>query len=123
MKLKDKIKAYRQENKLTQQQLADMLNVSRSNIAEIEAGRIKGTLKFVTKLSEVSCRPITYWTDEDIDEIEQKYHSYEALDIVIDAMIDKGMIDADGNVSEKGKDLLMGILEKEIKMKCKKRKE
>lgn len=121
MNLKDKIKAYRIENKLTQKQLADMVGVSRTNIAEIEGGRINGTLKFLNKLSKATNKPLSYWaTGKDI---EKNYTSYEALDTLVEAMIDTGAISEDGNILlDRDKKLILSVLEKEIKLKLQRKK-
>lgn len=123
MELGEKIKSYRIENKITQKELADMVGVSRTNIAEIEGGRVKGTLKFINKLSEATNKSLGYWTgDVNSDNIAHK--QYEALDILIDAMITTGSIASDGKIiDDKSKELLIAILEKEIKLKLEKIKE
>lgn len=118
MLLGEKIKSFRIENKLTQKQLADMVGVSRTNIAEIEGGRLKGTLKFVNKLATATNKPLSYWANE--DEIEQTYSAYDALDVLIDAMLDSGMIGKDGKIHEKEGKLILAVLEKEIAFKIKK---
>lgn len=118
MDLKDKVKKFRKESKLTQKQLAEKLNVSRTNIAEIENGRIKGTVKFITKMAEISNMPISYWSS---DEIENNYKTYEALDVLIEAMIDSEMIKSDGKINEDSQKLIIAVLEKEVKLKIKNR--
>lgn len=114
MEFKEKVKNYRSENNLTQKMLADKLGVSRTLIAETESGRIKGTMKFISKLAGVSGKPLTYWTDV---EAEKTYKTYEALDVLIDAMIDSGMIKEDGKIDEKGSKLIISVLEKEVALK------
>ncbi|KGN01184.1 transcriptional regulator [Clostridium haemolyticum NCTC 8350] len=89
-------------------------------MAEIENGRIKGTVKFITKMSEISNTPIAYWSGE---EIENNYKTYEALDVLIEAMLDTEMIKNDGKINEAAQKLIIAVLEKEVKYKIKKRKE
>ncbi|WP_039241163.1 helix-turn-helix transcriptional regulator [Clostridium botulinum] len=120
MELKDKVKKYRKENGLTQKQLSELLGVSRTNVAEIENGRIKGTVKFITKMAEISKTPIAYWSGE---EIENNYKTYEALDVLIEAMLDSEMIKNDGKINESAQKLIIAVLEKEVKYKIQKRKE
>lgn len=118
MNLGDKIKAYRVENKLTQKQLAEKIEVSRSNIAEIESGRIKGTVKFISKLSEVTNTPLSTWTnDVNIDTL--KYTQYEALDVLLNSLIDTGIVGKDGKLNDMAKKLVINVLEKEILLKIK----
>lgn len=118
MNLGDKIKAYRIENKLTQKQLAEKLEVSRSNIAEIESGRIKGTVKFISKLSEVTNTPLSTWTD-DVNTDTLKYIQYEALDVLLNSLIDTGIVGEDGKLNDMAKKLVINVLEKEILLKIK----
>lgn len=118
MNLGDKIKSYRIENKLTQKQLAEKLGVSRSNIAEIESGRVKGTVKFISKLSEVTNTPLSNWTDE-VNTNTLKYTQYEALDVLLDSLIDTGIVGSDGKLNDMAKKLVINVLEKEILLKIK----
>ncbi len=121
MKLADKIKSFRIENSLTQKQLADMVGVSRTNIAEIEGGRINGTLKFLTKLSEATGKSLSYWTDD--VETDKGYSIYDALDILIDSLIDTNIIKEDGKINETAQKLIINVLEKEIALKIKRKKD
>lgn len=120
MNLSEKIKSYRIENNLTQKELGDMLKVSRTLIADIERGRIKGTLKFATTLAEITNKPLNYWLDT--NEVEKNYNHYEALDILIDSLIDTGMINEDGKMDEAAQKLIINVLEKEIALKIKNKK-
>ncbi|MBZ9608676.1 helix-turn-helix transcriptional regulator [Clostridium estertheticum] len=116
MELKEKIKNYRIENKLTQQKLADRLNVSRTLIAETESGKIKGTVKFLSKLADLSGKTISYWMDV---EVEKNYKIYESLDVLITAMMDSGMIKEDNKIPEDASKLINAVLEKEVALKRK----
>jgi len=116
LEFKEKIKNYRIENNLTQKVLAAKLGVSRTLIAETESGKIKGTMKFISKLSTLSGEPLTYWTDT---ETVKTYKTYEALDVLIDAMIDSGMIEQNGKIDERGRKLIISVIEKEVALKLK----
>jgi transcriptional regulator with XRE-family HTH domain len=120
MNFKEKFKQYRIENKLTQKEFANRLDISRTGVADIESGRIKGTVKLMNKLAEVTGKPISYWMDT---ESEANYKTYESLDILIDAMIDSGMIGEDGKVGDRESKLILAVLEKEILLKIKRKKE
>lgn len=124
MHLGEKLKKYRIENNITQQKLSELLNVSRSNIAEIERGKIKGTVKFISKLSTVTDIPMNYWTgSEDNGSHSTASSTYASLDILLEAMIDTGAITEEGTiVSDRDKSLILSVLEKEIKVKLKNRK-
>lgn len=121
MNLGEKIKEYRIENKLTQKILSERIGIGRTTLAEIEGGRIKGTLQFITKLSEVTGKSLSFWTDG--EEIEKNYSTYEALNVLIESMIDTGMIKDDGKLNETAQKLILNVLEKEISLKIKKMKD
>jgi len=96
------------------------LNMNRTAITEIERGKVKGTTKFISALAEISNLPITYWLDSEVD---RNYKSYEALDVLIDALIKSGMIKEDALINQQCSELINAILEKEIAFKIKKSKE
>ena len=116
MEFKDKFKNYRIENKLTQKELADKLGTSRTAITDTESGRVKGTIKFISKLANISGKSLSYWVG---NETEKNYKTYEALDVLIDAMMDSGMIGEDNKIKEYEAKLIISILEKEIALKRK----
>lgn len=112
MNLAEKVKHIRTvELKLTQKELAKLCGVSRSYISELEHGRIVGNLSLIDKLSKISNKPITYFTDSE-EEIE--IHSYEVLDNIINSFIENGLIDKDGNMDKDTEEFLFKTLKKEI---------
>lgn len=112
--LKNKLKEVRKELGLTQEQLAKRLGVSRSYIGDIETGRLEGTnVKLLSKLADISGYSIEYFLGKE-DQVKQ----YDILDSAIDMLIDKGLIDKEGNViDDTAKNILFEILKKEIKLK------
>ncbi|MDU5111667.1 MAG: helix-turn-helix domain-containing protein [Clostridium sp.] len=114
--LKDKVKEIRTEMRLTQEELAKKLGISRSYLADIERGRLKGTnVKIISKLSDITGKPMEYFLGKDV-EVKQ----YDILDSAIDMLIDNNLIDENGNViDETSKDILWNILKKEIQLKIK----
>ena len=116
--LGEKIKQYRKENNITQKQLAELLGLGRSTVAEMESGKIKGKISNIKKLADITKKPLTYWTDgEDIDVVP-----YDVLDAYIEMLINSNIILNDGKVPEAFKDSLLAIIEKEIQLKlCRKK--
>ena len=117
--LGSKVKKYREENDITQEKLGRIMGMGRTNIAQIERGKIKGTMKFVTKMAEISHTNVSYWLD---DEIEKHYNTYESLDIIADALIDNGNVKEDGKITDDDLQLLRTVLEKEFKLKIKRKR-
>jgi transcriptional regulator with XRE-family HTH domain len=72
MDFKEKLVHFRKENNLTQQQLANNLNIARSTLAEIERGKIKGTINFIQKLCFATATNIEYWIDGNPNSILSK---------------------------------------------------
>ncbi|GAA0774394.1 helix-turn-helix domain-containing protein [Clostridium subterminale] len=116
--LKDKVKEIRKEMGLTQEEFAKKLNISRSYLGDIERGRLKGTnVKIISKLSDVTGKPMEYFLGKDV-EVKQ----YDILDSALDLLIDKGLIDNNGDITdETSKEIILNILKKEIQLKMKNR--
>lgn len=51
--MKNRLKQLRSENKLTQEQLAEKVNVSRQSIIAIESGRYNPSLELAYKIAQV----------------------------------------------------------------------
>lgn len=120
MNLGEKLKVYRIENKLTQLDLANLVGFSRTLISDIERGRIKGTIDFINKLSDVTNKPFAYWTN-DVNSDTIKYVQYEGLNVLIESLMDTGIIGEDGKLNEMAQKLVINVLEKEIALKYKMR--
>lgn len=111
MNFNTKLKEVRDNLGLTQEQFAIKVGFSRTTITELESGNKKPTLKTIQKLSQKTNTKISYWLDED-DDTEIKV--FDGLKMVIDTLIEVGEINESGNCSDKGKNLLLKMLEKEI---------
>jgi len=116
MELKDKIKKYRKDNGLTQQELGDKLGLGRSTIAEIERGRIKGKLAIINKFSVLSGMSLSSLMDNNNEE-NIAVGNHEALDILLDTMIEKEIIKSDNKIPEEYYSIIIGLLEKELNLK------
>lgn len=118
MLFQEKLKQFRQERGLTQLQFAELCNLSRTTITELETGKKKPTLKLIQKIAKASNNNIEYWLDTDNDEI--KVNNFEGLELIIKKLAETGDISKDGELNEKAKTLLLQILEAEIKLILKK---
>lgn len=70
MEIKNKLKAKRQEAGLTQQELADILHVSRQTISSWEVGRTYPDLEILVKISELYKTPLDDLLKEDSRMVE-----------------------------------------------------
>jgi len=120
MDFKDKLKQFRLKSNLTQEELAKKLDVTRTRITDTESGRVQGNLKFITNLSKISMRPLAYWID---GTFEDEYKPYEALDVLVDNLIDAGLIEENKDVDDNVAVLLLNMLKKETNLKIRIKKE
>lgn len=117
--LKDKVRQYRKDNKLTQTDLGKQIGISRGYVGDIESGKVGGTIDIVKKLSDISKLPITYWLDDD-SEFEKNYMAYSSLNTLIEAMIEAGKIDKNtAAMSKEVEESLLRVLKAEIILKYK----
>lgn len=114
LEFKDKLKEFRKDRRLTQKDLAEKLGVSRSNIAEMEAGRVKGKLSILEKLSEISGYPLVHWANNS-EELE--FNTYDSIDVLFGALVKAGQIKEDGRIPGEFKESFMDLLEKEFALK------
>lgn len=118
MSLKDKLKEYRFKENLTQHELSKKIDFTRGYVSDIERGKTNGSVKFINKLSKISGLPPSYWMDS--SDIETNYKPYESLDIYIENLIDKNLVDkSTGKINSEYHDSVIKILEAEILFKLK----
>lgn len=116
MNFGDKVKYCRKEMNLTQLEFSKKLNITRGYLSDIERGRIKGSVSLLSKVSEVTGKAIMYFMDDDII-----VNPYETLDEAINLLINSKDILPSGEISDWGKEVLLKVLEKEIKLKLERR--
>lgn len=110
---KDKVRECRKEMGLTQLEFSKRVGISRSYLAEIERGSIKGSVALISKLSEATNRPMSYFIDDENIKID----SYDVLDKTIELLYDNKEINDDGVMTDWAKEMLMKVLEKEVVLK------
>lgn len=120
MLLKDKVKQYRTNNKLTQKEFANKLGISRGYLGDIESGKVKGNIKILKALSNATGTDINYWVNENED---ITLNNYEVLNSIIDNYIEIGLIKKDGTFSDEIGKTLLEVLKKEIELKLERKKE
>lgn len=70
MTLGTKLKHTREELKLTQQYVADRLNIKREQISYLENGDREVSLSLLTKLADIYGKTLTYFLNDNIQEEE-----------------------------------------------------
>lgn len=117
--IRDKVKKYRKDRNLNQTQFAELVGIARTQITQLESGSRKPTLNIIRRIAEATDTPLSFWLeDSEINEIAV----YEGLDVIIDKMLQDGLIDEEGNFDNKLDLLLLTMLKQEIKLKIYKNK-
>ena len=117
MNFSDKIKEYRNENSLTQNELAKKLDISRTQLAMIETDKRPATRALISKLVEISGRSLKSWLDN-TEYDESSYKEMTALSMLLDYMIDKEIIKTIDDVDNETEHI-MKIVKEEVKIKMK----
>ena len=116
--LGEKIKQARKELGLTQQEFAKRLEISRSNLSDIENGRNKaGNLKLLSKISELTKKPLSSFVEDDTN---FNFDIYEALDLGLTKIILGGFINENNDCTTKESSM---YLDKLIKLVIEAKKE
>lgn len=113
MKFSEKLRQYRKDNDLTQENLSDKVGLSRSKISELESGYRKATLKTIEKIASGTGTSTSWWL-EDSEEID--INEFEGFKLVVKALCETGDIDKDGNANEYAEKMLLRIALKEAKL-------
>lgn len=114
MNLGDKLKKFRKDRNMTQQQMADFLSMSRSTLSYYERGLYKGDINFLHMLENKTELPVTYWLDGDDFELT----AFDTLEYFINYLINSRKLNDDLTLPPQYKDDIMGLLQEYIKQKA-----
>lgn len=78
-----KLRERRNELKLSQQQVADYIGVSRANVTHYESGRLKIRHNILKKLSEILGKPVSYFLDDEDTYQESQFVNNEKVQEII----------------------------------------
>ena len=109
MQIGDKIREYRKNHGYTQKELSERLEVSRSYLSDVENGRVRGSIEFMSRVSIVLNIPIT-------DLIDFDFKSGDMVSSVINMLIASGDITKEGP-NEFAKDIIDRTIQREIEMR------
>lgn len=112
--LSNKIKESRKEMKLTQEQFAKKLGISRSNLSDLESGKNKGNnLDLLIRLSNLTNKSINYFVDDNLN-----LGIYEVFDKMIEDLHKNKKVSKDGSIEDKQiKDIVDDIVKYTIALK------
>ena len=113
----EKLKQYREGCGLTQEQFAEETGISRGIVSMIEADKRPPSKRVLALLAEHSKKSIDWWYGNN----EKDFGDLNALNTLLDYMIEKGMIDKEGVMDDKSKDFIWKLIEAEIKNKIEKK--
>ena len=112
MNFNERLKMWLANSDVKQIDIANKLGVNKSFVSNIVSGRNKPSDKFLDVLEEMSGKSTHWWlfgTDE--------YDNLHSLNELINVLIDNGLIDDKGNMSDSTRETIIEMLDSEIKEK------
>ena len=113
----EKLKEFRNSLGMTQQQFAEATGIARSIIAQLENGIRPPSKNVLLKLAKYSDKGLDWWYGR--EDKEKNWGELNSLNVLLDYMIEKGLINQDGDMDEQSKDYIWKMIESEIQKKLK----
>lgn len=110
-----KLKQYRKDHGLTQNQFSKEIGISRSYLADLENGRKLANIKTLSKIANATNTTISDWIDIQDNSLEKNYKDFEALSVFLDNLMEAGEI-KNGIIPDIYKDSIIKLLEVELKL-------
>lgn len=114
MSLGEKLKQLRNERKITQIELAKILNVSQSTIKMIESNLRNPSHDLLLKIAEYFDVPAGYFLGDDMPAIE-KAEKESIIDMLLKRLIEEGIIKDAEYIDETTANLIMAAVRQEVK--------
>ena len=116
MQFNERVKQYMAEHGIKQTEIIKRTGMSKGNVSNIIAGRIKPNEEFINALCEISNKSAHWWLFG-VDEYDNLY----SLNELIDFFIEKNDIKENGDMDNETWDILCTMLKKEINNKLDKK--
>ncbi|WP_283692699.1 helix-turn-helix domain-containing protein [Clostridium perfringens] len=113
--LANKLKQYRKDHGLTQNQFSEKIGISRSYLADLENGRKLANIKTLNKIASATNSSLNEWIDKTDNTLEKNYKRFEVLGIYLDNLKAAGKI-IDGVIPPAYYESIIKILEAELKL-------
>lgn len=110
-----KLKQYRKDHGLTQDQFSKEIGISRSYLADLENGRKLANIKTLSKIANATNTSISDWIDIQDNSLEKNYKNFEALSVFLDNLMEAGEI-KNGIIPDIYKNSIIKLLEAELKL-------
>lgn len=102
--------------KITQKDLADSLNISRTYLADIESGRTKPNANIINRISKALNKPLDFFLESDL-------RKEKIADELINYLVELEVIDKDEELTDEKLKWIMELLGKAIDMSRMKEKQ
>ena len=113
MDFKEKLKAFRKRNSLTQVEFAKKYGFSRTTITELESGRKTPTLKMIEKISDATNTRTSFWLEDKEDIV---FNNFDGLKLIYKKLRATGDIDINGTMNSKAKKLVDEMVAAEFRL-------
>lgn len=117
MQFSERLAEYMKENNLRQVDIVNITKVSKGFLSNILNKRREPSKELLEALSKYSGHSINWW----LHGVEE-YNNLYSLNELIDFFIKNGAIKDDGTMDKETKDMLVTMLEKEIRVKLEQKK-
>ena len=114
MQIGNKIREYRKNHGYTQRELSKRLDVSRSYLSDVENGRVRGSVEFMSRVSVVLDIPVTELIDFDVK-------AEDMVSSVINMLIASGDITKEGP-NDFARDIIDRTVKREIEVRLNEKK-
>lgn len=118
MDFKERLNDIMLKKGIRQKDIVDKLGVSRGFVSRVCNGSKNPTKDFINAVSELTGKS-SHWLLFG----KEEYDNLDSLNMYINTCIERGLIDENGNMSEKTRNAINALLESEISNKLARKKE
>ena len=119
----ERLNQYMRENNISQREFSDLVDCSKGYISQLLSGKRVPSTQFIEKLSNATNTKFQYWVNSDKDLKSYSDDNFNSLSILVNMLIEKGLIDSNAARSDRANEMINAMLDAEIKKRLTKLKE